>query len=203
MVPDKGQGRSVSIRLVSSPPLRRAAAKQAKVLICSCRPSCLRKGGRVIPRYARRNIRSDSGSTCYRAWLELIRQELSAGQSPQQISNARNDCCRRREDPQAKGEGWRCGRLRRGVGGFGPTGTKSRRGGGEGRAGLVRRSSEFGAADARPKLSTHRSGGGRCGCHRCEQHGRDREGHVSGPRCRWQERSRRGRPIGGSGGERA
>jgi hypothetical protein len=70
---------------------------------------------------------------------------------PQQISNARNDCCRRRDDTQAKGEGWRCGRLRRGVGGFGPTGTKSRRGGGEGRAGLVKRSSEFGAADARPK----------------------------------------------------
>ena len=58
--------------------------------------------------------------------------------------------------------------------GFGPPGAKPRRVDGGGRASLVRRSGEFGAADARPKLSTHRSGGGRSGGHRCERHGRFR-----------------------------
>ena len=62
---------------------------------------------------------------------------------------------------ERKDEVGRRGRLLRGDGGFGPPGTKPRRVCGGGRAGLVRRSGEFGAADARPKLSMHRSGGGR------------------------------------------
>ena len=83
---------------------------------------------------------------------------------------------------------------------FGPPGAKPRRVDGGGRASLVRRSGEFGAADAQPKLSTHRSGGGRSGGHRCERHGRGGERNIGGPRRRGHERARRVRP---SGGERA
>jgi hypothetical protein len=93
--------------------------------------------------------------------------------------------------------GFRRGGQWRGCdGGFGPPGTKARWVGGGGRASLVRRSGECGAADARPKLSTHRSGGGRYGGHKCERHGRGGESQVGSTRRPWQERSRRGCPNG-------